>query len=52
MYMKKQYKYHQELRIIKLQKNGVALKGYAASSVIFRFGARNKNFIVRISSDL
>ena len=38
---------HQELRIIKLQKkkkcfDGVSLKGYVASYVDFRFGARNK----------
>ena len=41
--MKKQYK---SSRIIKLQKKNscecLRLKGYVASSVIFKFGARNK----------
>ena len=58
--MKKQYKSSRNHKIIKKKKkkkkkNGVPLKGYVASSVIFRFGARNKKkkkYIVGISSDL
>ena len=46
---------HQELRVIILQKklffDGVPLKGYVASYVIFRFGARNNKSIVGISND-
>ena len=52
--MKKQFKSSRikNHKITKKKKMmGVPLKGYIASSVIFRFDARNKKNIVGISSD-
>ena len=46
MKKKKKNNRNQQLRIIKLRKNifdGVPLKDYVASQVIFRFCARKKN---------
>ena len=41
--MEKKKKQYKSLRIIKLHFfKGVPLKGYVASSVIFRFGARDR----------
>ena len=55
IYMKKQYKssWIKNHEITKKKNfDGVPLKGYVASYVIFRFGARNiKKNIVGISSD-